>query len=108
MAQANKRRRKLELAAHNRNGYAKGCRCAECRADWAGYIRKWKHEHGVCKPRGEDRFYGGPFEAQTVKLTALALRLLSGTEQRTGRPRHDIVEQLVREHIADVKFERVA
>lgn len=108
MKQTPRRRRTLDLAAHNRSGYAKGCRCATCRTDWATYIREWKHAKGLCKPRASERFYAGPFATQTVKLTPLALRLLAGTAERTGRPTHDVVEQLVREHAEDVAFERVA
>ncbi len=100
------RRRTLDLAAHDWRGYMKGCRCAECRTDWARYIREWKHAKGVCKPRA--RFYEGPFAASTVKLTPLALQLLATAAAREGRPTHDVVEQLVREHAGDVAFAQVA
>lgn len=79
--------------------YQKGCRCDRCRAGWATYIRERRHRLGIQTPREDARFYEGPYEsAGEVKLTELGLARLDALVEKTGKKKHDVIEQLLREH----------
>ena len=89
--------------------YRHGCRCARCRAAWAGYCRDKRRAAG--RPsRAEVGVQRSLAEAErvieaeprsdvvvTVRLSPLAARLLAARQIALQQDRGEVVDQLLRE-----------
>ena len=82
-----------------RHGYGRGCRCDACQLEWATYMRRYRHAHGV-RPR--DRYYQG--QRGRRGFTVLTEQVLDAAAARTGRHWREVAEQCVREFGARVEF----
>jgi hypothetical protein len=98
-----------------RQMYNDGCRCALCRSAWAAYFREYRRSQGrrsrATELRDRDlhhtraaveRAVSNEHDVQMpVKLTALGGQILLAKQQRTGKSRSEIIEELLRAHPTD-------
>lgn len=86
--------------------YARGCRCDACRRANAAYMRDFRRRTGskdrvavelerAAAALREESDADVPI---TVTLTPLAHRILLATQLRTRRRRHEVIDELLREH----------
>lgn len=97
-------------ARGTRLGYARGCRCDECRTAWAAYMLAYKRRRRDQRPREERQAEREIAKADSTlrrsdedvrvetTLTPLDLQILTEIQRRSKRRRGDVIGQLLREH----------
>jgi hypothetical protein len=95
--------------------YTAGCRCRRCKGAWATYIRSRRHAAGRDRATSQQRLdvrrtrtiVERAVEADAdpelpVKLSPLGGQILVAIQQRTGRTRGAVLDDLLRAHGSEI------
>lgn len=80
------------------------CRCRRCKAAWAEYMMARARAAGR-QPRGGGAYYPDKTEVVRLRTTVLGRRLLEAAAQREGRAPDDVMERLLRQGAAGLRFD---